>query len=260
MTEQSKTDGRIEYVRIDPHDGYVTGVALQPTQGLLGIIEIHVSGLEEDVLEFARETSMLNLEIVELTAADYKRVQNGPKARLAQRRKYWHAELDALKQIVAKADLYMLADPDHLWQQRLGADKYAQKDELAIDLRDDLQIQFVIPRIARSKAIARARAAKSISYRMLLRLQSTVKEGKRNIYSPINNSITQASATITPGDGDPDLYLYLDDTRLDASINGQGSVDTVSASGEGVWRLDVKGFTKATYVLDGDWILDQQDA
>ncbi len=243
---------RISYDEIVQEEGYVTGIAYFENQDGPGGFRFRVSGQEAAVLTYAQEAVIHKLALYVLDE-DQLRAQLAERhaSALEQRRAYWHDWLkqrcEALHGLIDAADLALLANTRE-WSVRLCLElltfnKPIYLEEPPFDPTQD--------RLIRIEPLDIGADAK---YRLEYLIHPTVKAGKKDIYEPLDASISEAWARITSTGGDADLYLYRGGVLKDSSTSA-GADDEVSASGgKGSWRLHVRGYTDAEYTHPGDWI------
>ena len=167
---------------------------------------------------------------------------------LQDRRQEWLGRLEQVKLNIKSANLDQLMDTEWLCDQFQSPDK----DSICKNSEEDLSQDRLIE-------IRPLDVDPNLIYLLSFTIHPDVPKGKKDIYRPIVQGSTSASASIRVTSGDADLELYRGGRFRDCSRSA-GPFDSVYASGgSGPWRLHVIGYSKATYELSGDWVLQSNN-
>lgn len=239
----------IHYEEIIVQDGYVTGVARLKSPSGAGDFEIRVSGQRPSIDEYEQQARVIKLDIAPI-AAEQQFAEARRQQVLLARRQEWLDNLNQLKAAVESAGLDELKDAGGLYSQLQPAGKDAGHKNSEEDLSRDRLIEITpVGDLGSDQA-----------YHLSFVIDPTVPQGRRDIYKPVVQGSTFASAAISVSAGDADLELYRGGGFRDASRSTGASDSVFGSGGVGGWKLHVIGFTNATYQVFGDWVLRKNNA
>jgi hypothetical protein len=196
------------------------------------------------VLGYEQQAKIIKLD---LTPIDNVQQASGQllQAVLNARRQEWLGRLEHVRGFVESANLDQLKDSELICNQG----RLPDKDPVCPCSEEDLSQDRLIE-IRPLDSLDPSRA-----YLLSFQTHPDVRKGRRDIYRPVVQGSTVASAFISVSTGDADLELYRGCAFRDYSRSA-GPTDSVYASGGvGNWKLHVVGYTNATYELSGDWVL-----
>jgi hypothetical protein len=238
----------IHYDQIIEQDGYVTGIAHLSSPSGHGSFEIRVSGQRQNVKDYEQQARIIKLDVARIDSA--QQVSDLALQKVLQgRRQEWLGRLELVKIFIESANLDQLSDPEWICKQFQLPDKDSDCKSSEEDLSQDRLIE-----IRPSDVLD-----PNLTYLLSFTIHPDVPKGKRDIYRPVVQGSTSASAFISVSSGDADLELYRGGQFRDSSRSA-GAFDSVYATGgSGNWKLHVIGYSNATYELSGDWVLQQNN-
>lgn len=245
----------------EKRDGYSTGTATYSDPQGLGQFTIRVSGQEDSIHLYATQMHIRKLQVAQAPTNSRELMDSHHLSALDYKRKWWYAQLDALRGIIQSADWPLLNDPDALWRRRPGVGVEGLDYTYKLDLKRDRLIE-IEPRIeSREKA----------TYLVSLDIDPPLSSGHLDVYMPVG-TVPTVWARTDQVQGDPNLFLWL--YYAGQSNNppvfggcsgwGPGQPDEVENDANlflppgGFWRLHVYAASgmDCTYTLYGNWVYE----
>lgn len=240
----------IEYQEIiqSSSTDHVTGIAEYSDPDGQGKYKIYVTGKREEIKLYAEQATILSMQIARADNHD-DRVSK-PRItilrELLQRRQRQIKRLKMFLPILSSEKLENMADEE--WQ-KLKAE-FTDKHEHKLDWEHDrlIEIEVLDPPLKPNEL-----------YDLSYTIDPTVVTESCDVYT-LRHNAWSAKAKIDIHLGDPDLYLYDDDSMVDSSESRPGECEKVSGGGYlATWRVHVYGKSTARYTIYGRWVIIDDD-
>lgn len=242
---------RLTYDAHIRHAGYVTGVAYYGNEGQE--FAIHISGQPDIVEASLRDIRINTLRFTEIDPPkpqDPEEILRHYEDFITTQRK----KLTQLKRILKRysSDPEVTAKKLHPWEQNYSAGLGCHS--LLPDWERSRLIEFEILTPLNPRRY----------YQFSIQLDPTVAEGHCDIYKLEAEKPTKSvKVTVKTLGGNPDAYLYHNNSLIDSSTNSSGENETVEGTCEnkGTWYLHVYGAGSGTarYDVRGNWTLSSDE-